>query len=95
MEVPAIAGARDWFPRFVAIGGIGIPRSRKIGSTQERDALVLLLNYAEAAFDVILRAHKDFEHKCLRGARTPAERLHIQRLSTKDILVEAYADARP
>ena len=62
---------------------------------QERDALVLLLNYAEAPFDVTVRAHKDFERKCLRGARTPAERLHIQRLSTKDILVEAYADARP
>lgn len=73
-------------------------RSRKVWwdtIAQERDALVLLLNYAEAPFDVTARAHKDFERKCLRGARTPAERLHIQRLSTKDILVEAYADARP
>lgn len=62
---------------------------------QERDALVLRLNYAEAPFDVPVRARKDFERKCLREARTPAERLHIQRLSTKDILVEAYAAAQP
>jgi hypothetical protein len=34
MEAPAIAGARDSCPRFVAIGGIEIPRSRKIVSTQ-------------------------------------------------------------
>ncbi|WP_225413099.1 hypothetical protein [Stigmatella hybrida] len=62
---------------------------------QDRDALVLLLNYAEAPFEVTVLAHKDFERKCLREARTPAERLHIQRLSAKDILVEAYAGAQP
>jgi hypothetical protein len=62
---------------------------------REKDYLLLSLNYSEAPFDVTVRVLKDFERRFLRGARTPAERLHIQQLTTKDILVQAYADARP
>jgi hypothetical protein len=62
---------------------------------QERDYIILSVNYAEAPFEVTARVLEDFERKCLRGARTAAERLHLRRLTTKDILVEAYADARP
>lgn len=62
---------------------------------REKDYLLLSLNYSEAPFDVTVRVLKDFERRFLREARTPAERLHIQRLTTKDILVQAYADARP
>jgi hypothetical protein len=62
---------------------------------QERDYIILSVNYSEAPFDVAARVLRDFERQCLRGARTAAERLHLRRLTTKDILVEAYADARP
>ncbi|WP_245768682.1 hypothetical protein [Stigmatella aurantiaca] len=40
-------------------------------------------------------ALKAFERRFLREARTPAERVHLQRFTTKDILVQAFGDARP
>lgn len=62
---------------------------------QEKDYLLLSLGYSKAPFEVAVLVLKDFERRFLREARTPAERLHIQRLTTKDILVQAYGDARP
>ncbi len=62
---------------------------------REKDYLNLSLFHSEAPFDVTVRVLKDFERRFLREARTPAERLHIRRLTTKDILVQAYGDARP
>ncbi|WP_225409453.1 hypothetical protein [Stigmatella hybrida] len=62
---------------------------------REKDYLNLSLFHSEVPFNVTVRVLKDFEHRFLREARTPAERLHIQRLTTKDVLVQAYGDARP
>jgi hypothetical protein len=61
---------------------------------QEKDYLLLSLGYAQVSFEVAVLALKDFERRFLREVRTPAERLHLQRLTTKDILVQAYGDAR-
>ena len=62
---------------------------------REKDYLNLSLFHSEVPFNVTVRVLKDFEHRFSREARTPAERLHIQRLTTKDVLVQAYGDARP
>jgi hypothetical protein len=62
---------------------------------QEKDYLNLSLFHSEVPFDVTVRVLKDFERRFLKEARTPAERLHIQRLTTKDVLVQAYGEARP
>ena len=62
---------------------------------QEKDFLLLSLGYAQVPFKVAAPVLRDFERRCLREARTPSEPLHIQRLTAKDILAQAYADARP
>jgi hypothetical protein len=61
---------------------------------QEKDYLLLSLGYAEAPFEVTVLALKDFERRFLRHARAPSERLLIRRLTTKDILAEAFIEGR-
>ena len=62
---------------------------------QEKDFLLLSLGHSQVPFKVAALVLRDFERRCLREARTPSERVHIRRLTTKDILAEAFADARP
>jgi hypothetical protein len=62
---------------------------------QEKDYLLLLLGYSKVPYEVVVHALRDFERRFLREARTPAERLHLQRLTASDMLVQAYGDARP
>ena len=57
----------------------------------ERGYLAVTLLEAEASFDVAALSYQDLEQRFLREARTPAERLHLRRLTAIDVLDEAFS----
>jgi hypothetical protein len=62
---------------------------------REKDYLLFLLGYSKASYETIALTLRDFERRFLSEAQKPAERLHLQRLISSDMLVHAYGDARP
>jgi hypothetical protein len=58
--------------------------------SEAREWLTFGLSYADEPFEVILAALKDLERQFAREARTPAERLHLKRLTTLDVLDAAF-----
>ncbi len=56
-----------------------------------RDQLALSLIKAKAPYAEWKRALREQEKELLREARTPAERLHLQRLTAKEIITKAYS----
>ncbi len=63
--------------------------------SEERDYLTVTLLEAEASFEVAALAYQDLQGRFLREARTPAERLHLRRLTAIDVLNEAFSKSRP
>jgi hypothetical protein len=51
--------------------------------------------HAEVPFDAYVGALKDLEREFARETRTPAERLHLQRLTAEDALQAAFDQNRP
>lgn len=62
---------------------------------QARDWLCLGMMHAEVPFDVYVGGLKDLERQFAREARTPAERLHLKRLTAEDALNAAFTMDRP
>jgi hypothetical protein len=61
---------------------------------QEREWLILGMSFGEVPFEAQVAALKDFEKQFLREARTLAERVHLKRLTTIDVLNEAFVKGR-
>lgn len=62
---------------------------------EERQWLTLGMTFAEVPFDAYVAALKDLERKFAREARTPAELLHLKRLTAEDALQAAFDQNRP
>jgi hypothetical protein len=62
---------------------------------QRREQLFLKLIEAKAPYQAYKRAVLTQERELLREARTPAERLHLQQLTAKEVLTEAYMARAP
>jgi hypothetical protein len=62
---------------------------------EARDWLCIGMMHAEVPFDVYVAGLKDLERQFAREARTPAERLHLQRLTAEDALNAAFRMDRP
>jgi hypothetical protein len=60
-----------------------------------RQWLCLGMIHAEVPFDAYVAALKDLERRFAREARTPAERLHLKRLTAEDALNAAFRMERP
>jgi len=75
-----------------------VARSRKewwSTIAEQREWLTLGLMHADAPFDVMVAALKDLERQFAREARTPAERLHLKRLTALDAVDAAWTKLRP
>ncbi len=62
---------------------------------EQRQWLTLGLAEAEMPFEVVVAALKDLERQFAREARTPAERLHLKRLTALNAVQAAFDHARP
>lgn len=62
---------------------------------QRREQLFLKLIEAKAPYQDYKRAVLEQEKELLREARTPAERLHLQQITAKEVLTEAYMARAP
>ncbi len=62
---------------------------------EAREWLTFGLMHADEPFDVIIAALKDLERQFAREARTPAERLHLKRLTALDAVDAAFTKLRP
>jgi hypothetical protein len=62
---------------------------------QRREHLFLKLIEAKASYQDYKRAVLEQEKELLREARTPAERLHLQQITAKEVLTEAYMARAP
>ena len=62
---------------------------------QRREQLFLKLIEAKAPYLDYKRAVLEQENEFLREARTPAERLHLQQITAKEVLTEAYMGRAP
>ena len=62
---------------------------------EERQWLTYGLAHAEMPFEVVVAALKDLERQFAPQARTPAERLHLKRLTALDAVFAAFDHARP
>lgn len=62
---------------------------------QRREQLFLKLIEAKAPYPDYKRAVLEQEKELLREARTPAERRHLQQLTAKEVLTEAYMARAP
>lgn len=72
--------------------GTRTERSRE--AAREKGRLLLGLLKADAPYEEVVRALRDFEKRRLNDARTPAERLAIQRSTAEDLLSQAFAHGR-
>jgi hypothetical protein len=62
---------------------------------EQREWLTFGLAHAEMPFEVVVAALKDLERQFAREARTPAERLHLKRLTALTAVHEAFSHMRP
>jgi len=62
---------------------------------QRREQLFVKLIESKAPYQDYKRAVLDQEKELLREARTPAERRHLQQLTAKELLTEAYMARAP
>ncbi|SEK95931.1 hypothetical protein SAMN05444354_103176 [Stigmatella aurantiaca] len=62
---------------------------------EAREWLCLGMSHAEVTFDAYVASLKDLERQFAREARTPAERLHLKRLTAQDALQAAFDQDRP
>ena len=62
---------------------------------EQRQWLTLGLAEGEMPFEVVVAALKDLERRFAREARTPAERLHLQRLTALNAVQAAFDHSRP
>jgi hypothetical protein len=62
---------------------------------EARQWLCLGMSFGEVPFDAYVAALKDLEQQFAREARTPAERLHLKRLTAMNAVQEAFNQARP
>jgi hypothetical protein len=62
---------------------------------EARQWLTFGMIHAEVPFDTYVAALKDLERQFAREARTPAERLHLKRLTAEDALNAAFRMERP
>jgi hypothetical protein len=62
---------------------------------EARQWLTYGMIHAEVPFDAYVGALKDLEREFAREARTPAERLHLKRLTAEDALQAAFDQNRP
>jgi hypothetical protein len=62
---------------------------------EARQWLCLGMSFGEVPFDAYVAALKDLERQFAREARTPAERLHLKRLTAEDALNAAFFMDRP
>ncbi|MDC0711640.1 hypothetical protein POL68_24440 [Stigmatella sp. ncwal1] len=62
---------------------------------EARQWLTYGMIHAEVPFDAYVGALKDLERAFAREARTPAERLHLKRLTAEDALQAAFDQNRP
>jgi hypothetical protein len=62
---------------------------------EARQWLTFGMSIAEVPFDAYVGALKDLEQQFAREARTPAERLHLKRLTALNAVQEAFSQARP
>jgi len=62
---------------------------------EQREWLTFGLAHAEQPFEVFVAALKDLERQFAREARSPAERLHLKRLTALDVVDEAFGQSRP
>ncbi|SEU30670.1 hypothetical protein [Stigmatella erecta] len=75
-----------------------MPRSRKqwwLTVAEQREWLTFGLAHAEMPFEVVVAALQDLERQFAREARTPAERLHLKRLTALTAVHEAFSHMRP
>ncbi|MDY7227062.1 hypothetical protein [Hyalangium rubrum] len=62
---------------------------------EARQWLCFGMIHAEVPFDAYVAALKDLERQFAREARTPAERLHLKRLTAEDAVQAAFDQDRP
>jgi hypothetical protein len=62
---------------------------------EQRQWLTLGLAEAEVPFETVVAALKDLERQFAREARTPAERLHLKRLTALNAVQAAFTHERP
>ena len=62
---------------------------------EQRQWLTLGLAEGEMPFEVVVAALKDLERQFAREARTPAERLHLKRLTALGAVQAAFDHSRP
>lgn len=62
---------------------------------EQRQWLTLGLAEGEMPFEVVVAALKDLERQFAREARTPAERLHLKRLTALNSVQAAFTHSRP
>jgi hypothetical protein len=62
---------------------------------EAREWLTFGMTHAEVPFEVFVAALQDLERQFAREARTPAERLHLKRLTALDAVDEAFTQLRP
>lgn len=62
---------------------------------ETREWLTFGMTHAGVPFEVFIAALKDLERQFASEARTPAERLHLKRLTALDAVDEAFGQYRP
>ncbi|MDY7227752.1 hypothetical protein [Hyalangium rubrum] len=62
---------------------------------EQREWLMFGLAHAEMPFEVVVAALQELERQFVREARTPAERLHLKRLTALNAVQAAFDHERP